>query len=68
MTISLDEGMAMLPGMGLADFDRVMVIARVSQSGDVIPKPGDMEARSVEVDMSQVPDIVDLVIKYPVKM
>lgn len=46
VTVKLDETMAMMPGMGLANFDEVVVIARLSNSGQVVPTPGDHEARS----------------------
>jgi len=52
ISIRLDESMAMMPGMGLANFDRVVVIARVSASGQVTPAAGDYEARSSALDLS----------------
>jgi cytochrome c-type biogenesis protein CcmH len=51
--VRLDESMAMIPGMGLANFDEIVVIARVSLSGDVKPSPGDYEARSETINLSQ---------------
>ena len=51
MVIRLDESMAMMPGMGLANFDQVVVIARVSASGQVTPAAGDYEARSSALDL-----------------
>lgn len=50
--IILDESMAMVPGMSLATFDEVTVIARISQSGQVAPAPGDYEARSGVLNLS----------------
>ncbi len=50
--VRLDESMAMIPGMGLANFDRVVVIARASVSGQVMPSVGDYEARSDEIELS----------------
>lgn len=52
MAIRLDESMAMMPGMGLANFDQVVVIARVSASGQVTPAAGDYEARSSALDLT----------------
>ena len=52
MVIRLDESMAMMPGMGLANFDQVVVIARVSASGQVTPAAGDYEARSSALDLT----------------
>ena len=53
MVIRLDESMAMMPGMGLANFDQVIVIARVSASGQVTPAAGDFEARSNVLDLNR---------------
>lgn len=44
--VRLDETMAMVPAMSLANFDEVIVIARVSLTGDVAPASGDVEART----------------------
>ena len=52
MVIRLDESMAMMPGMGLANFDQVIVIARISASGQVTPAAGDFEARSNVLDLN----------------
>ncbi|MGV0033507.1 MAG: c-type cytochrome biogenesis protein CcmI [Candidatus Azotimanducaceae bacterium WSBS_2022_MAG_OTU7] len=52
MAIRLDESMAMMPGMGLANVDQVVVIARVSASGQVTPAAGDYEARSDALDLT----------------
>ncbi|MDG1233941.1 MAG: c-type cytochrome biogenesis protein CcmI [Pseudomonadales bacterium] len=52
MVIRLDESMAMMPGMGLANFDQVVVIARVSASGQVTPAAGDYEVRSGALDLT----------------
>ena len=58
MVIRLDESMAMMPGMGLANFDQVVVIARVSASGQVTPAAGDYEARSSALDLTgEVPPL-----------
>jgi cytochrome c-type biogenesis protein CcmH len=43
LTLVLDESMAMAPGMGLANFDTVEVVARVSSSGMANAKPDDFE-------------------------
>jgi len=41
ITITLDESMAMIPNMTLANFPDVVVGARVSASGNAIAEPGD---------------------------
>jgi cytochrome c-type biogenesis protein CcmH len=42
----LNDSMAMSPQMKLSDFDEVVVVARISKSGDPMPQPGDLEAVS----------------------
>lgn len=50
--VRLDESMAMIPGMGLANFDRIVVLARASVTGQVKPSVGDYEARSSVIDLT----------------
>jgi cytochrome c-type biogenesis protein CcmH len=42
----LNDSMAMSPEMKLSDFDQVVVVARISRSGDPMPHPGDLEVFS----------------------
>jgi cytochrome c-type biogenesis protein CcmH len=43
---SLDDSMAMAPGMKLSGFPRVVIGARVSKSGNATPQPGDLQGQS----------------------
>jgi len=43
MTFSFDDSMAMSPASKLSDFTEVVVAARVSKSGNVMPERGDFE-------------------------
>ncbi len=52
--INLDESMAMMPGMGLANFDKVQVVARISTSGIANVSPDDFQAVSEPVDLNMV--------------
>jgi cytochrome c-type biogenesis protein CcmH len=43
LKVTLDDSMAMAPGMGLSRFDRYAVSARISASGQAMPQSGDLE-------------------------
>lgn len=43
LEITLDESMAMAPGMSLSQFDRYVITARYSAAGSVQAQPGDLE-------------------------
>ena len=43
VTVTLDDSMAMVPDMKMSSFPELVIGARVSKSGDAIPKPGDLE-------------------------
>ncbi|MEO7245828.1 MAG: tetratricopeptide repeat protein, partial [Rubrivivax sp.] len=46
LTLTLDDAMAMSPQLRLSAFDRVVVGARVSRSGQALPQPGDLEGEA----------------------
>ncbi len=46
VTVTLDDSQAMMPALKLSGFDRVIVGARVSRSGNPIGAPGDLEGAS----------------------
>ena len=56
LTITLDESMAMVPGMSLVDFENVYVVARISAGGSPQAQTGDLEGRSVEILLESVAD------------
>ncbi|MDJ0956649.1 MAG: c-type cytochrome biogenesis protein CcmI [Arenicellales bacterium] len=42
LTLALDDDMAMVPEMNLSKFDQVVVVAKISKSGDASTKSGDL--------------------------
>ncbi|MDD5059087.1 MAG: c-type cytochrome biogenesis protein CcmI [Sideroxydans sp.] len=46
LSFELDDSMAMTPQGRLSNFDQVVVVVRVSKSGDAMPKPGDGQGMS----------------------
>ena len=65
--VKLDESMAMMPGMGLANFDQVLVIARISSSGIADAEPDDYEARSGTIHFADAPSVIKITIKKRIK-
>lgn len=61
--VRLDETMAMMPGMSLADFDEVQVVARISSTGAVAVHKDDYEARSGTIDLTRNNDVIKLTIR-----
>lgn len=59
--VRLDDSMAMIPSARLSQFDRWVLTARLSEDGDAIPGPGDLQAQKT-IDASSSGDRVDLVI------
>lgn len=65
LTVRLDEADAMMPGRSLADADRIVVGARVSRSGDPIPRSGDLQGMSGALraaDTGEVRVVIDSVV------
>jgi cytochrome c-type biogenesis protein CcmH len=58
---SLNDAMAMAPGMNLSAHPRVVITARVSKSGQATPQPGDLQGASKPVanDASGVAVVID---------
>jgi len=61
---TLDDSMAMAPGMSLSKFSQVVVGARISKSGNAIPQEGDLEGASAVVanDAAGIKVVIDGVV------
>lgn len=57
---TLDDSLAMGPGMGLSSAQKVIVGARISRSGQAMPQPGDMEGLSAPVAVGSQGVVVDI--------
>jgi cytochrome c-type biogenesis protein CcmI len=53
LTTTLDDSMAMVPGMSLSRFPEVMVLARVSRTGRATPESGDLEGSTGPVEVAR---------------
>jgi cytochrome c-type biogenesis protein CcmH len=60
LAFSFDDSMAMNPSSKLTDFAEVVVAARVSKSGNVVPQGGDMEGVSKPVRPGTTGIIVEI--------
>ena len=49
LQFTLDDSMAMAPQMRISGFDKVMVVARISKSGQPMPQSGDVQGMSQPV-------------------
>jgi cytochrome c-type biogenesis protein CcmH len=50
VTFTLDDSQSMMPGRTLSSAGKVMVEARISQSGQAMPARGDLVGKSAEID------------------
>lgn len=48
--ITLDDGMAMAPGMKLSSYPRIVIGARISKTGNAMPSPGDLQGLTAPVE------------------
>jgi cytochrome c-type biogenesis protein CcmH len=65
LEFTLDDSMAMQPALKLSGFDEVVVVARVSKSGNAIPQPGDLEGsvQAVKPGSKNLSLVIDSVVK-----
>lgn len=65
--VLLNESMAMTPAMSLGSFDKVEVVARISNDGTAAAKPGDWEGSLAPVDLTTSGPVVNVTIDRQVK-
>ncbi len=51
LEITLDDSLAMVPALRLSRFDKVMVEAHISKSGQAVPRPGDIKGRAGPIEV-----------------
>lgn len=64
LEFNLDESMAMMPSMSLANFNQVVVGARISESGNAMPQSGDLQGmtEAVAVGTDGLEIVIDSVV------
>lgn len=64
-TFELDDSSAMSPEMRISNFGQVMVVVRISKSGEAMPKPGDAQgmSRTLKPGSKNVTVAVDQLVK-----
>lgn len=64
LEFSLNESMAMMPSMSLANFNQVVVGARISKSGNAMPQSGDLQgmSKAVAVGSDGLEVVIDSVV------
>ncbi len=55
--VTLDDSMSMMPAMKLSNFPKVVIIARVSKSGNAMPQTGDLIGSSETVTTASNPKV-----------
>ena len=66
VSVDLNDTLAMQPGLHLADFPQLKIVARLSQSGDAISRAGDFIG-SMELDRPSTDQTLNLLINQEVK-
>jgi len=61
VTVTLDDYMAMAPGMVMSNFAELTVGARISRSGNAMPQSGDLQGMKSPVQLAQM-ERVDILI------
>jgi cytochrome c-type biogenesis protein CcmH len=60
LSFSLDDSMAMQPEMKMSNFNQVVVVARISKSGNAMPQPGDLQGISKPLGLGSTGINIDI--------
>ena len=61
LTVVLDDSASMMEQRRLSRFDKVVVSARISRTGDAMPQQGDLIGKNITVDMMQTGSVKILI-------
>jgi len=53
LQVTMDDSLAMFPGMKLSDYEQIQISARISKSGNAIPQPGDFVGETPTITLNQ---------------
>lgn len=62
LEVKLDASMGMMPQMSLAKFKQVVLLARISASGNAMPQAGDMIGQTQPLEWQKLEQAVNIVI------
>ncbi|NOQ77971.1 MAG: c-type cytochrome biogenesis protein CcmI, partial [Gammaproteobacteria bacterium] len=62
LEVKLDASMGMMPQMSLAKFKQVILLARISASGNAMPQAGDMIGQTQPLEWQKLEQAVNIVI------
>lgn len=65
--VTLDQSMAMVPSMSLANAQQVNIIARISKTGQAIARAGDLIGEKNAVDVRHSPQVIVITINQNLK-
>jgi cytochrome c-type biogenesis protein CcmH len=60
LDFALDDALAMNPSFKLSSVERVVIVARVSKSGNAVAQPGDLEGSTGPVTLGSADVVVDI--------
>ena len=63
LQVVLDESMSMMAGLSIAEFDRIIVTAKISESGLATSSPDDLVTESAPLEFDQNKIKVSLVLR-----